>query len=207
MATSILRSQAIRVTCELTDGVDTYINRWHSQYQGSDSSYTGVALAFRTFYAALGSYLPATVSYSRIAIARAPIADWVQQFEQLEATTGSLANRIPPQCAMRITFIPSKDPSERPRFGGPYLGPFGNTSIISGTGVFNGAVVSGVGVAVQNLNSQLEAASGGIGIGMYWKTAFEDQVRAVDSVRIGEVVDTQRSRRSSWPENYTSYPL
>lgn len=200
MAQEIALGAGLRVTCELTFDGEVAVNRWHTPYQGSPASFVGVSLAFRTFYAAIGSLLPTDVTYSRIRIATHSVGGWVQQYEESENQTGAGAAALPRQVAMRGTLTPDKDPSERPRHGGTYIGPLDVTTLAS-NGRFTAAACSVLNTALVNLDDQLEASSGVWGLGVYWTVPlFEDLVRRVIKIETGDVPDTQRSRRSAIPE-------
>ena len=173
--------------------------------------------AWTTFFSASGSYINTAYKFTQVKTALIDAngftVDGSQQYSYPTATvsgnTGT--NTLPPQCSLVVTLL-SDRPRGRASKGRMYL-PGISAGIQSSNGKLFATDVNSI---ADNLKTFFDALVGQVGIadqlilaakGVGLTPALTAQNDYVETIRVGDVVDTQRRRRNGLVETYTSKVL
>ena len=126
------------------------------------------------------------------------------------AVAGGGAGQVPAQNALAISLIGNENPRGLAGRGRFYLPPITGMSALDTTGRLNPADVLRVANAAKKLVDDINAVHKSLGVQYAWvgntsagKGSRPGRQQVVSEIRVGNVVDTVRSRRRSIQEVYT----
>lgn len=124
--------------------------------------------------------------------------------------SGAVSAQVPPQNALVISLIGTDNPRALAGRGRFYLPPVQGMGEVSSAGLLNATDVTRVANAAQDLLQRVNALFGalgaryaGVGNTSPGGSGRPGREQIVSSIRVGNVVDTVRSRRRSLVETYT----
>lgn len=107
---------------------------------------------------------------------------------------------LPSQCSVAVSLTAGTRPDGRPFKGRFYL-PTPHETALDASGLIPSATTANLATMFKTLFETLNSAGHIVSV---WSRTTEDLVNAVNLVRVGNRVDTTRSRRNRQPEVYSS---
>lgn len=186
----------------------------HSHGVQSASSTQVVSEAMRTHWTnawgVLSSFFGSQVTYDEATAAQVidPMvpdlgAAWHTPFTPPLAGTALDPTILPSQNAIAVSLNAGLRPDGRPYKGRFYLPP-PNQDLLDANGMMSSAQTLSIANGIKGYFDAMNAAGHVVSV---WSRTTEDLVGVVTQVRVGNKVDTIRSRRNAQPEIYSSVAI
>lgn len=170
----------------------------------------------KTFFTSAGANISSMARLDRVKVNRIGTDGRYADPEPFEhvinpAVSGKASAPVPPQLALAVSLIGTDNPRALAGRGRFYLPMIGGMGTLDGTGRLLPDTVTGVANAVKKLVDDINAVHAALGVTYAWvgntsagKGSRAGRQQVVSEIRVGNVVDTVRSRRRSISELYTS---
>lgn len=130
-------------------------------------------------------------------------AAWHTPFSPPLAGTGLAGNILPSQNAIAVSLTAGNRPDGRPFKGRFYL-PTPHQDVIDANGMLSSAQTLSIANGIKGYMDAMNAAGHVVSV---WSRTTEDLVGTVATVRVGNKIDTIRSRRNAQPEIYSTVAI
>lgn len=170
----------------------------------------------KTFFTSTGANISSMAKLDRVKVNRIGTDGRYADPEPFEyvinpAVSGQASAPVPAQNALAVSLIGTDNPRALAGRGRFYLPMTGGMGGLDGTGRLSTATVTGIADAVKKLVNDINAVHSSLGAQYAWvgntsagKGSRAGRQQVVSEIRVGNVVDTVRSRRRSLAEVYTT---